>query len=111
MTGKVLLSMLVAAGLLAGQEALIEKEGEPKVAAPSGPEMGVMRGEPRRCAIPLVTFKPAQIPRMPVMKPPPHRTSQRFFIAPPAPPCEDADRYPVRSGSEPVKKDRSQPKQ
>jgi len=51
-----------------------------------------------------LTMRPETASRMPMIKPPTEIVSKKFFIEPPAPPCEDQDRYPVLSGNDPAKK-------
>ena len=101
MTRKILFLTVLAAGLLAAQDAAPKegensKTGDLNVTAPA-----------RKCSIPLINLRPGPSSRMPVMKPPSEFAPRRFFIEPPAPPCEDEDRNPVLSNAAPRREDQS----
>ena len=106
MTGKLLLATVFCAGVMAAQE---QPEQTPSVPGQNAnavtPKLDVAKPAPRKCSIPLLTIKPAQTPRMPTFRPRSEWAPKAFFIEPPAPPCEDADRYPVLSEAPSVKKD------
>lgn len=105
MTGKIVFLSVVASGLLTAQDA------EPKNsdAAPQT-ETSVPAALPRKCSIPLTNLRPANSPRMPMFKPRNEFVSNRFFIEPPAPPCEDEARNPVLSQAAQPKKQPPQAK-
>ena len=105
MTGKTVFLSVVASGLLTAQDA------EPKVSdASPQPDRSVPAALPPKCSIPLTNLLPANSPRMPMFKPRKEFVSNRFFIEPPAPPCEDESRNPVLSEAARPKKQAPQAK-
>ena len=105
MVGKILFLIIVAAGLLAGQD----RERKESVEVPRM-DLTVTAAAPRKCSIPLVNLRPVQSTRMPMFKPPAEFISKRFFIEPPAPPCEDEKRDPLVSKAVPMEKGQPQTK-
>ena len=100
MIGKILFLSAVASGLLTAQDA----EPNSRDATPQ-PGTGVPAAPPSKCSIPLTNLLPANSPRMPMFKPPKEIVSNRFFIEPPVPPCEDEARNPVLSTAAPKEQD------
>lgn len=104
MAGKILFLMPIAAGMLAAQDAL-PKPPEPE----KKPDVTVTAAPARKCSIPLINIRPANIPRMPMIRPRNEFAPKRFFIEPPAPPCEDPQPNPLIS-KDVERKGRSQAK-
>ena len=105
MFGRILFLVVVASGSLAAQDSdRTESADVPR------PDLNVTAAAPRKCSIPLVNLRPAQSTRMPKFKPPAEFVSKRFFIEPPAPPCEDEKRDPLVSRVVPMEKDQPQTK-
>ena len=105
MFGRIVFLVVVTSGLLAAQDSNRRDSAEvPRT------DLNVNAAAPRRCSIPLVNLLPAQSARMPTFKPPAEFASKRFFIEPPAPPCEDEKRDPLVSKVVPMEKEQPQTK-
>ena len=104
MPGKVVFLTLVAAGMLAAQDET-PKPSEPEMKA----DLTVAPPAARKCSIPLINIRPANTPRMPMFRPRTEFAPKRFFIEPPAPPCEAPQPNPLIS-RDAEKKDRPQAK-
>ena len=105
MSGKILSLAMVAAGLVAGQEA-VPKEPEPEKKV----DLNVTVPAPKKCSIPLLNVLPMSSSRMPMFKPRTDFVPKAFYIQPPAPPCEDNQPNPLISGALPSRKNQPQPK-
>jgi hypothetical protein len=75
---KVVLAGLIAAGYAAGQSG----------GAPASNTLTLQKRPPERCSMPLITIVPQKISPMPMLNPKSFPVSERFYVKPPAPPCE-----------------------
>ena len=105
MAGKLLFTMLIAAGISYAQEAPPKADENPSRA-----EMREKSAPARKCSVPLINVRPAITARMPMIQPRNQFVPKPFFIDPPAPPCEDESRFPVISNAAPEKKEARQAK-
>jgi hypothetical protein len=58
-------------------------------------EPAPVREPVERCSIPLLTLVPQTVPPMPAINPKSFVTSKRFYVKPPAPPCETPAPIPL----------------
>ena len=100
MAGKILFAMFIAGGIAYAQEAAPKAGGDsPRV------EVQVKAAPAKKCSIPLINVRPQYNSRIPMIRPRNDFAPKRFFIDPPAPPCEDENQLPVTSNAAPEKKE------
>ena len=100
MAGKLLFAMFIAGGIAYAQEAATKPGDNPPRA-----ETQVKAAPAKKCSIPLINVRPLHNSRMPMIQPRNDFAPKRFFIDPPAPPCEDENQLPVTSNAAPEKKE------